>query len=318
MTQNKARPVNVIFMGSPEFAVPSLENLLSDASFDVKCVFTMPDRPRGRGQKETMTPVKQLALKAGIPIHAPQSFRKEPGLVELIEGYAPNLLVVVAYGHILPAPILEIPTMGAINLHASLLPRHRGPSPIHFALLSGDAVTGNTVMLMNSRMDEGDVLAVDSLAIASEDTYLTLHDRLARSGAVLLNNTLKSYIKGDLSSVPQDHSKATYTTKITPDLARINWTKSAPELLQTIRAFSPAPGAWFEFKNERFKIGNARLGPQFAEAPGKIIFSDPKIGLRIKCGENTTIDILSLQRPGKSLLPISDFLRGFRFDQDLV
>ena len=322
MRESHQPPYSLIFMGSPDFAVPSLVALHDDPAFTLSAVFSMPDRPKGRGHKETMTPVKRKALEFGIPVHTPESLKRQPEFIEMIGNLKPQLLVVVAYGLILPKSVLDAATVGAVNLHASLLPAYRGPSPIHFAIQNGDSVTGNTVMLMTEGMDEGDILASESVPIDPEDTLESLHDRLSALGAPLLVRTLHDFAVGKVVPVPQDLSNASYTSKITVEKARIDWGKSGTTLVNLIRAMIPFPGAWAEYEGERLKIGKAiACQPASASAsasaapaaPGTILTASPREGLIVACGNGTTIQILSMQRPGKALLPINEFLRGFSF-----
>ncbi len=300
-------------MGCPDFAVPSLRALHTAPDFRVTAVYSMPDRPKGRGHQAGMTAVKQVALEFGLPVATPASFRRDPQAVADLRALAPHFLVVVAYGLILPREALEAATLAPINLHASLLPRYRGPSPIHFALLNGDTVTGNTVMRMNERMDEGDILATDELPIDPNDTLATLHDRLAERGAPLLVQTLRDLAAGHLTPRPQDHSQATYTTKITPDLARLDWRKPAPTLANLVRAMTPCPGAWTEYAGERLKIGRVALGDPASASPGTVLRADAETGVQVACGDGTSLRLLVLQRPGRSPLPAGEFLRGFTF-----
>ncbi len=304
--------IKIVFMGSPGFAVPALTSLLDDPVFQVTGVFSMPDKPKGRGQKESVTPVKALATNRKIPVFTPASFRKDPSQIEILRDLKPDFLAVVAYGLILPKEVLEIPRLASVNLHASLLPKYRGPSPIHFALLNGEEKTGNTVMLMNEKMDEGDILSTEEIPISDADNLETLHDRLSSTGAVLLRETLKSFSEGEIHPVPQNHSLATYTTKIKPDLAKIDWEKEARAITNLVRAMSPFPGAWFELKGERIKIGSAVPGDASGKPCGEVFQIDDKTGINVACGNNTSLQIKTLQRPGKSMLPAADFLRGYK------
>lgn len=311
-------PHSVVFMGCPDFAVPSLDALHAHPDFRVTAVYCMPDRPKGRGHRETMTPVKKRALELGLPVLTPASFRRDPEAVAHLRGLAPRFLVVVAYGLILPREVLEAASLAPVNLHASLLPRYRGPSPIHHAILNGDPVTGNTVMVMNEKMDEGDILAAEDLPIGPDESLASLHDRLAERGAPLLVESLRGLAAGDLRPRPQDHAQATYTAKITPELARLDWAKPAGTLRNLVRAMTPCPGAWTEHAGERLKIGQVAVGGSTAATPGTILRADPATGLQIACGEGTSLEILVMQRPGKSPQPIREFLRGFSFRTPVI
>lgn len=307
--------LRVVFMGCPEFSVPALDAIADDPAFEIVAVYSMPDKPRGRGHQTTPTPVKERALARGIPVATPPSFRKDPAAVEALRALKPDFLAVVAYGLILPPDVLAIPRLAPVNLHASLLPKYRGPSPIHAALLAGDAETGNTVMLMSAKMDEGDMLAVERLPIGDDESLASLHDRLSVSGGPLLARTLKEFAAGCVRPQAQDHSLATYTTKISPEIARLDWNRSARELSCLVRAMTPCPGAWFEHDGNRIKVGKVAIGPSCnrtdASPTGTFLHADPARGVRIACGGDTTLDLLMLQRPGKGMMPVSDFLRGY-------
>lgn len=308
MSEKKFR---VVFMGCPDFSVPALQALMAHPQFEVVAVYCMPDRPKGRGKLPTPTPVKQCALKFGLQVNCPASFRKFPEEIEKLAAYHPDFLVVVAYGLILPQAVLDIPTIAPINVHASLLPAYRGPSPIHQALLNGDAKTGNTIMLMNSKMDEGDMIAVSDIEILPEDNLETLHDKLSLDGASLLVPTLLDFAAGKITATPQDHSKASYTGKISPQLAQIYWNQPAGVIGNQIRAMCPFPGAWFLDGDERIKVFCSEPGPDTGSNPGTIEVSDGRI--LASCGNGSSLYLLELQRPGKSRLKAADFLRGYQF-----
>ncbi len=297
-------------MGCPDFALPGLQSLRADPRFEVVAVYSMPDKPKGRGHQLGCTAVKQAALDVGLPVFTPTSFRKDPAAVEQLRALAPDFLVVIAYGMILPQEVLDIPRLGPINLHASLLPRYRGPAPLQFALMSGDEVTGNSVMLMNARMDEGDVLAMQELPILAGETLSSLHDRLSQAGGPFLVKTIADFAEGRIKPKPQDHSRATYTQKITPELARLRWhEKSVRELDRQVRAMYPAPGAWFEIDGERWKVGAAERTTICGE-PGVIMHADLDNGFLVGCRDGSCLKLLRLQRPGKGYVDTPDFLRG--------
>ena len=309
-------PLRLVFLGSPAFAVPSLQALLADPAFAVAAVFSQPDRPRGRGRQLMPTPVKEAALAAGLPVHTPASLRRDPGAVATLAGLAPDVLVVVAYGLLLPPPVLAIPRLGAVNLHASLLPRHRGAAPIAAALLAGDAVTGNSVMLLNDKMDEGDVLARGEVPIAADDDEGSLRDKLARAGAPLLLAALADLAAGRAVREPQDHARATYAPKLDDAAAQLDWHRPADVLARQVRAMNPEPGAWFSWAGEKMRLGAARAavadqtGPA-AAAPGTVLVADARQGLlRVACAGGSALDLLRLQRPGKNMIATGDFLRG--------
>jgi methionyl-tRNA formyltransferase len=311
------KPLRIVFMGCPDFAVPSLCTLASDPSFEIVAVYSMPDRPKGRGKTLAPTPIKAIALEHGFEVRTPTSFKKFPEEVAILKAYKPDYIVVVAYGLILTQEVLNIPKIAPINLHASLLPKYRGPSPIHFSLMNGDKETGNTVMLMSKGMDEGDMLATSKLSIFEDDDLGSIHDKLSIDGAALLVDTLKNYTKGLITPTPQDHSQATYTTKISPETAKIAWRNSAESIRNLIAAMSPCPGAWFTDGDERVKVFKAKASEETSsEVMGTIITQDAKDGIRIVCGDSRIISLLELQRAGKSRICCTEFVCGCRLTLD--
>ncbi|PKL47429.1 MAG: methionyl-tRNA formyltransferase [Candidatus Riflebacteria bacterium HGW-Riflebacteria-2] len=303
-------PMRLVFMGCPQFAVPALEQLTRDSAFDVVAVYCMPDRPKGRGKKPSPTPVKTFAEAHGLPVFTPATFRNAPEEIERLQGFAPDFLVVAAYGLILPQALLDLPKLAPINLHASILPAYRGPSPIHQAILDGLTETGNTIMLMSRGMDEGDILAVASTPVSPDEDFAAVHDRLSIMGADLLVDTLKKFAAGTITPRPQNHAAATYTKKITPDVARIDWNEPAAKIYNLIRAMSPAPGAWFEDASERIKVFKSVVGATATASPGTVLEQQPGSGIHIACGEGSSLHLLELQRAGKSRLSCREFLCG--------
>lgn len=312
MSEKPAKPYKVVFMGSPDFSVPCLRALYDSPDFEIKAVYSMPDKPKGRGKVLSPTPVKAFALEHNIVVRTPASFKKEPEEVEILRSFEPDYLVVVAYGLILSQKVLDIPKIAAVNLHASLLPNFRGSSPMQYAILNGLKETGNTVMLMSKGMDEGDMLATNKISIEENDDLEAVHDKLSATGAPLLTKTLIDYAEGKITPVPQDHSKATYTAKITTETAKIDWNKPAQEIRNLIYAMSPFPGAWFECEKEtRIKVFRAKVTDCKKDMlPGEVISCCPQKGIVISCGNSTAIELLELQRPGKNRMNEQSFLCG--------
>ena len=312
MTEKPVKPYKVVFMGSPDFSVPCLKALYESPDFEIKAVYSMPDKPKGRGKVLSPTPVKAFALEHNIPVRTPASFKKEPEEIEVLRSFEPDYLVVVAYGLILSQKVLDIPRIAAVNLHASLLPSFRGSSPMQYAILNGLKETGNTVMLMSKGMDEGDMLATNKISIEEDDDLEAVHDKLSASGAPLLKQTLIDYAEGKITPVPQDHSKATYTAKITTETAKIDWNKPAQEIRNLIYAMSPFPGAWFECeKDSRIKVFKAKVVENKTNTkPGELISCCSQKGLIISCGNSTAIELLELQKPGKNRMNEQCFLCG--------
>lgn len=294
--------LRIAFMGSPTFALPTLEALI-DAGHDIACVYSQPPRPAGRGKQERPTPVHAFAAERGIEVRTPKSLKKPPEQ-EAFAALNLDLAVVVAYGLILPKAILDAPKRGALNLHGSLLPRWRGAAPIQRAIMAGDTKTGVQVMRMEEGLDTGAVLATYETPIAFDDTTQTLHDRLATNGALLMRDTLAKFERGETIETPQAEEGVTYAHKITPAEARIDWTRPAREIDCMIRGLSPTPGAWFELEGVRVKALLSRLG-QGAGAPGEVLDDN----LLIACGEGA-VRLLTVQREGRGPLAADVFLRG--------
>lgn len=285
----------VLFAGTPEFALASLRALV-DSGVKPATVLTQPDRPAGRGKKLTQSPVKQFAIESGIEVVQPASLRS-PEVVAELRTRSPDILIVAAYGLILPQEVLDIPTHGCLNVHASLLPRWRGAAPIQAAILNGDAATGISLMAMTAGLDCGPVYVTEALSIGDDETAGELHDRLAELGGTLLVQSLDDVVNGKLDSVEQDESLVTYAPKIKSGDARIDWSRSASELQRLVRAYNPVPGAWFDLDGQRIKCWRVSIAGAVSDEPGKII-SSGRSGLVVACGEGGLI-LESVQRPGK-------------------
>ncbi len=292
--------IEVLFMGTPSFAVPSLQILLKDPFFKVKAVVTQPDKPAGRGKKLTPPPVKLIATERGIKVFQP--LNKEE-LKNIVDELKPDLIVVVAYGMILPPEVIYKPPHGAVNLHASLLPKYRGPAPIERVILAGEKETGNTVMLINERMDEGDILSQEVIPIEREDNRLTLAEKLAERGARLLIDTIKEWVSGNLKPVPQK-GEPTYAPLIRKEERRICWKADAESVRDRIRAFFP--DAFTFFRNMRIKILNADVVEGYG-FPGEIIDDREFI---VACGEGA-LKIRELISPKGKRVRGEDFMRGY-------
>jgi len=307
----RAPSVPVIFMGTAELACPILEALAAQTSYQVVAVVTQPDRPKGRELKLQPSLVKQLALNKGIPVLQPLRAR-DPAFIQELQRYHPELIVVAAFGQILPPAILDMPRFGCLNVHTSLLPKYRGAAPIQWAILNDEAETGVTIMKMDPGLDTGDILSEAPTPISAADTAATLHDRLARMGAELLVRTLPDYLAGKITPRPQPAEGASYARKITREDGRLDWTKPAQILRNQIRAFTPWPGA-FVFqaavpKPRLLKIWEAEVETGQSGPPGQILSAD-KSGILIACREQS-LRILSLQREGGRRLTAQEFLAG--------
>lgn len=293
----------ILFAGTPEFARVSLAALI-DADLPPVAVLTQPDRPAGRGRKLTPSPVRELAARNGIPVLTPRTLRDE-SIVRELDALHPDLMVVAAYGLILPQAVLDVPRRGCVNVHASLLPRWRGAAPIQAAILAGDEDTGACLMQMGPGLDDGPVHACRKLAIGKRETAGELHDRIARAGAELLLEKLPGILAGSASPVPQDAAGATHAPKISAADARLDWQRPAAALDRVVRAFNPVPGAYFMLGEERIKCWQAQPGPAAAAAPGTIVAAG-HAAVVVACGEGT-LHMTSLQRPGKRRVSAAEF-----------
>ncbi|MDH3667344.1 MAG: methionyl-tRNA formyltransferase [Paracoccaceae bacterium] len=295
--------MRLVFMGTPDFAVPALR-ALADAGHEIARVYAQPPRPAGRGKALRPSPVHLAAEALGLPVETPESFR-DPDVVSAFAALNPDAAIVVAYGQILPQAALDAPRLGCLNLHASLLPRWRGAAPIQRAIMAGDAETGVCVMQIEVGLDTGPVLACETTAIGAEDTAATLHDRLAALGAPLIVRTLEVLATGEITPRPQPEDGVTYAAKIDKAEARVDWSRSAQELGAHIRGLSPFPGAWCEIGGERIKLLMAR--PESGSGkPGAVLDNR----LLIACGAGA-LRLVTLQRAGKGPMDAETFLRGF-------
>jgi len=297
--------MRVVFMGTPEFALPTLAGLI-DNEVKIVGVFTQPDRPKGRGRKLEASPVKQLALEHGLPVFQPQRLRDQDAVRQVRE-LRPELIVVVAYGQILPQGILDIPRYGCINVHASLLPRHRGASPINKAIIEGDPMAGVTTMQMDVGLDTGAMLVKKSLDVFSNEDAGELHDRLAQLGREAMDETLARLCAGTLNPEKQDDRCSTYAPMLKKEDGLIDWSRPAAAIHNQVRGLYPWPGAFTYLNGEVLKIADTRIAQDSGE-PGQVLALD-KCGVVVACGEGS-LQIRKLQLPGKKMLAAADFVRG--------
>ena len=295
-------------MGTPDFAVPSLRALV-DHGYEVVGVFCQPDRPKGRGHKLAACPVKELAQSAGIPVFQPERIKREEG-VAMLKSCAPDLCVTAAFGQLLSQEILDIPPLGTINVHSSLLPKHRGSAPINWSIIKGDPVTGVTTMFTDKGMDTGDILLTRETPIGPAENAGELTDRLAVMGAQLLIETIRALEAGTLARTPQDHAAATYEPKMDKELGRIDWSKSAQELDWLVRGTTPWPGAFTTLGEQTIKVFELDILDGTASgAPGEIVAADAKRGLVVSCGDHD-VALAQIQMPGAKRMNAKDYLRG--------
>ena len=302
--------MRIVFMGTPDFAAASLQKLI-DEGFDVVGVFTQPDKPRGRGMELSFSPVKELALRAGLPVYQPEKMRDGTALAVLRE-LRPDILVVVAYGRILPDDMLALPRYGAVNVHGSLLPKYRGAAPIQWAVLNGDRVTGVSTMFLASEMDAGDIIYTDETEIGEFETAGELFDRLMDMGAKLLVKTLRAIEDGSAPRTPQDHTQATYVKMLDKSNSPIDWNKRPREIVKHIYGLQPWPVATMELEGKTFRVfGAAYTEKRTEKAPGSVV-SAGDAGIEIACADGQTLLVTELQAPGKKRMRAGDFLRGHR------
>lgn len=295
----------IVFMGTPDFALPSLTSLMN--SQDLVGVVTQPDRPAGRNNRLRESPVKQLARSAGIPIIQPRRIREERA-IEALRAWDADVHVVAAYGQILPQSVLDIPRMGTVNVHASLLPRWRGAAPIQAAIRAGDRESGVTIMLVDAGLDTGPILAKRALPLAADETGQSLHDKLSALGAELLVESLPRYLSGEIEPQAQDDSLASYAPQLKKEEGEIDWTSSAAAIERLVRAFTPWPGTYTFWRGAQLRILAGHAGDGEAEA-GRVLEMDGRLAIGSGAGlYYPTI----LQLAGKRRLPVSDFLNGYR------
>ncbi|MEW6445088.1 MAG: methionyl-tRNA formyltransferase [Pseudomonadota bacterium] len=297
----------IIYAGTPDFAVPALRALI-EAGRDVVAVYTQPDRPAGRGRKLTPSPVKQAALEAGIPVYQPLSLRDDEAQAEL-SALGPDLMVVAAYGLLLPKAVLDMPAHGCVNLHASLLPRWRGAAPIQRAIEAGDAETGITLMRMDVGLDTGDMLAKSACPIGPDDTSQSLHDRLAAMGAELLMARLPELLAGALKGEAQDEERVTYAKKLDKAEARIDWSRPATEIARRVMAFNPWPVAETGWKGETLRIWRAHAIEGSSGKPAGTVVDAGREGIDVATGAGL-LRIGQIQRPGGKPLSAAEFLNA--------
>lgn len=297
--------MRIIFMGTPDFAVVSLQALL-DAGYTVTSVVTQPDKPKGRGNKMQFPPVKEAALQAGIPVLQPQTLRDEQ-VQKQLQQQQPDVIVVAAYGKLLPPAVLDMPALGCINVHGSLLPEYRGAAPIQRAVLNGDAESGVTTMLMAQGMDTGDMLLKSTRAIPEDMTSGELFDLLAQDGAQLLLQTLQQWSAGLITPQPQCHEQATYAPMLSKEEAPLCWDKSAKELHNQVRGLNPAPVARAVIAGIPTKVYRSAVGQPCNAPAGTVVTTQP---LAIACGDGVTLQLLELQPEGSKRMPAQAFLCG--------
>jgi len=309
--------MRVVFCGTPQFAVPSLKHLLAQQDFEIVSVYTQPDRPRGRGQEISFSPVKEAAVAAGVEVQQPAKVRA-PEVEEHLRKVAPDAIVIIAYGQIIPARLLPIPRLGWINLHASLLPKYRGAAPIQWAIASGESATGNTTMRIDAGMDTGEMLLQEELRIGTEETAPELAGRLAGLGAALMAKTLRGLGTGELAGRAQDHAGATMAPMLKREDGRISWGRTATEIYNRMRGFAPWPGAYTEFRGQTCHLRgkpskeDKPVASGVAGEPGMILLEND--GMRVVCGAGSRLEVTHVKQEGRKEISAGEFLRGARVE----
>jgi methionyl-tRNA formyltransferase len=308
--------MDIVFCGTPAFAVPTLQALLDASGFTLRLVITQPDRPRGRGLEVVTSPVKQLATSRNLPLTQPEKIRNNAELQAQLEAIAPRAIVVVAYGRIIPQWMIDLPPLGNINLHASLLPKYRGAAPIQWAIAQGETITGVTSMRIDAGLDTGDILLQREITIQSSDTAQTLAPRLAELGAPLVVETLNGLDSGIIHPRPQQHDAAILAPILTKEDGRIDWRRSAAEIHKRLRGFQPWPGAFTTFRARSLNVWEAQPSGTSGEmqsgswTSGQILVEGER--LLVRCSRNTTLELITVQPEGKKRMSARDFLHGYR------
>jgi methionyl-tRNA formyltransferase len=309
-------PLRIVFCGTPEFAVPSLRRLAErpefSSEFSIEAVISQPDRPRGRGQHASSSPVKEAALELGLHVYQPESIKSESS-EDFLKRVAPDAVVIIAYGQIIPARLLAIPRLGWINLHGSLLPAYRGAAPIHWAIANGERVTGLTTMQIDAGMDTGPMLLRRELEIEPDETEPDLAVRMSAAGAELIAETLLRFDRGEISPVPQDAKNASYAPILKKENGRIDWNRPAPQIYNRMRGFTPWPGSFSTFRGQTCHVWGRPETPELAPArrpPGEIILEAKEI--HIACGDGTRLRLESIQIEGRKKISALEFANGAR------
>ncbi len=307
--------MNIVFMGTPEFAVPSLEILIK--KFSVKGVFTQPDRPKGRGKKLGISAVKQCALKYNIPVYQPIKLKNNQESINAIRDMEPDFIVVIAFGQILTKEVLDIPKFGCINLHGSLLPKYRGAAPINFSIINGEKISGNTTIIMDEGIDTGDMILKDEVEITEDMTSGELHDILMARGGNLLVKSLEGIYNGTLSPIPQIEEEGTYATKLDKNIARIDWNKSSLDIHNHIRGMNPWPIAYTMYDDSTMKIYKSSvIEKKSKESPGTILEVNGE-GIEVATKDGVIL-IKEIQFPNGKQMKIKDYLNGNSINKGLI
>ncbi|MBU3189200.1 methionyl-tRNA formyltransferase [Clostridium bowmanii] len=307
--------MKIIFMGTPEFSVPSLARLINE--FEVCAVFTQPDRPKGRGKNLAMSPIKQLAISHDIPVYQPIRIKKNEEIIEVIKNLKPDFIVVVAFGQILPKEVLDIPKYGCINLHASLLPKYRGAAPINWCIINGETKSGNTTMLMDVGIDTGDMFLTEEVELTSTITAGELHDILSNSGGELLVKTIKGIVDNEIVPVKQGDEINSYAPMLNKKMANINWADSNANIHNFIRGLNPTQVAYTHYDNGVMKIYKSRAIDEESNKSIGSIIEVSKEGIKVSTGSGILL-IEEIQFPGKKPLKVKDYIIGNKIEEGII
>jgi methionyl-tRNA formyltransferase len=314
--------LRIVFCGTPQFAVPTLKHLLANPEFEVLAVFSQPDRPRGRGHEVTFSPVKEVALAANLPVHQPEKIRS-PEAQDLLQTLAPNAIVIIAYGQIIPSALLSIPKFGWINIHAGLLPKYRGAAPINWAIVNGETRSGATTMRIDAGVDTGDILLQREIEIGPSETAPELSARLSGIGAPLMAETLRGLSAGTIVPHPQDHAKATHAPILKKEDGRIDWNRPAQEIYNRMRAFAPWPGAYTTFRGQTCHLFGEPVSKEksvglhsVGTRPPAGTLSREGDALFVSCGNATVLRLLAVKLEGRKQVSATEFANGARLNNE--
>lgn len=306
--------MNIVFMGTPDFAVPSLEALYK-SGHNISLVVTQKDRPRGRGKKILPTPVKEKAMELGLEVYQPDSVNSSESISKITE-ISPDCIVVIAFGQILKKNILNLPKYGCLNIHASILPKYRGAAPINWAIINGEQETGISIMEMEEGLDTGDILKVEKIPIANDDNSETIHDRLSLLGSKLIVETLSDIEKGNVERSPQNDQESTYAPKISKKTGRIDWNSNGDNIINLVRGLKPWPSAYMVYKDQNVKIHEVEKIEKFLDTDNGVVVKVANEGIYVNCNDSCIV-IKELQFSGKKKLKVSDYLRGNKFEENI-
>lgn len=306
--------MKIVFMGTPEFAVPSLVSLYKNG-YNIPLVITQTDKPRGRGKKFKPTPIKEKALELGLEVYQPESINSTESINKL-KGISPDCIIVVAYGQILKKDILELTQHGCLNIHASLLPKYRGAAPINWAIIKGEKETGVTIINMDEGLDTGDMLKLESIPIMQDDDSKTIHDKLSKLGGKLIIETLEDINNGNIKITPQLNQLSTYAPKISKKTGEINWNSNGDNIINLIRGLKPWPSAYTVYKGKKVKIHKAKKIEKFTNDENGVIVNVSNDGMYVNCSDSCIV-VEELQFPGKKKLKVSDYIRGNQLDLNI-